>query len=288
MSDFFISYKREDEGRVEALQRALRDGGLDVWWDKEIRGGDQWRARIQSELEAAKCVVVVWSETSTGPLGDFVIDEANRGKQRGVLLQVRIDDVALPLGFGEHQALNLVGWRGDVGDPRVADVVGAVKAKVSGGPMPVPLGLKRRARNRALMVSAVAVGLVGFLLAMRVQAVRGLACGVPGLRGLVAHSEPQEVWEAEERRLPLVVRAGLTAFPTEDAARSDALIRAGQEAQDICGGFAQGDFRLRLTARAVGPKWDCQRHAGGYFCGFSGQAVCPVNVRYQRQVEACP
>ena len=58
---------------------------MDVWWDKEIAGGDKWRQRILTELESAKCVLVVWSEASTAPAGDFVIDEANRAKRRGTL-----------------------------------------------------------------------------------------------------------------------------------------------------------------------------------------------------------
>src|SRR5258707_639270 len=127
MSDVFISYKREDEARVAVLEHALKGADLDVWWDQNIPGGERWRQRILTELESARCVLVVWSEASTGAAADFVIDEANRAKQRGALLQVRIDDVNLPLGFGEHQALNLIAWKGDVDDPRFQDVVGAVK-----------------------------------------------------------------------------------------------------------------------------------------------------------------
>jgi len=150
LSDLFISYKREDLERVAAIQQALAGAGLSVWWDREIHGGDKWRLRIQSELEAAKCVLVVWSMSSIGEAADFVIDEANRGKRRGVLVQVRIDDVLPPLGFGEHQILDLIGWKGDLEDQRVEDLIAAVQARVEGGPLLEPGGTSALTRIRKL------------------------------------------------------------------------------------------------------------------------------------------
>src|SRR5439155_23427222 len=41
-------------------------------------------------------------------------------------LPVRIDKVDPPLGFGEMQALNLSGWKGDRSDPRYHAVSGCV------------------------------------------------------------------------------------------------------------------------------------------------------------------
>jgi serine/threonine-protein kinase len=82
MSDVFISYKAEDRARVEPLVDALEAEGLDVWWDARVSGGDAWRETIAKQLEAAGCVIVVWSKRSTGPEGRFVRDEA-RWAQRG-------------------------------------------------------------------------------------------------------------------------------------------------------------------------------------------------------------
>ena len=45
-----------------------------------------------------------------------MIDEAESGKQNGRLVSVRIDDVEMPLGFGQLQAATLVGWPGNVED----------------------------------------------------------------------------------------------------------------------------------------------------------------------------
>ena len=78
MSEIFISYKREDEVRVGRLAKALQDAGLSIWWDRSLAGGENWRSQIENELDAAKCVIVVWTYQSAGPAGDFVRDEAGQ------------------------------------------------------------------------------------------------------------------------------------------------------------------------------------------------------------------
>jgi TPR repeat protein len=138
MSDVFISYKREDEQRVAAIHRALEHAGLSVWWDREIAGGDKWRQRIEEQLQIAACVLVVWSKHSTTTAGEFVVDEANHAKRRGVLVQVKIDEVSLPLGFGEQQAIDLAWWSGDNEDIRLQDLIAAVKTRVERGPLCAP------------------------------------------------------------------------------------------------------------------------------------------------------
>ena len=126
MSDVFISYKAEDRPRVEPLVDALESEGLSVWWDARVGGGEAWRESIAEHLDAARCVLVVWSKRSTGPEGRFVRDEASRGQHRGTYLPVTIDKVQPPLGFGEMQALSLTGWKGNPSDPRYRAVSACV------------------------------------------------------------------------------------------------------------------------------------------------------------------
>jgi serine/threonine-protein kinase len=134
MADVFISYKAEDRRRVKPLVDALQSHGLTVWWDAQIGGGDEWRRSIEQQLDDAKCVLVVWSKRSTAPEGRFVRDEASRAMERNVYLPVRIDNVRLPLGFGETQVLSLTGWRGSPEDGRFHAVLGAVQAILTGKP----------------------------------------------------------------------------------------------------------------------------------------------------------
>ena len=117
VTQVFVLYKRDDEQRVAVLVRALEREGLSVWWDRGIPGGESWRLGIQAALEEANCVIVVWSHHSVGPSGDFVRDEAARAKRRGILVPVRVDDVDVPLGFGEVQSIDLTRWKGRRRDP---------------------------------------------------------------------------------------------------------------------------------------------------------------------------
>lgn len=132
MSDVFVSYKAEDQRRVRPLIEALEAEGLSVWWDAEIGGGAAWRQSIEEELDAARCVIVVWSKRSAAPEGTFVHDEASRAMERRVYLPVKIDNVRPPLGFGERQALTLNRWQGKRDDPRYQAVLCAVRAIMEG------------------------------------------------------------------------------------------------------------------------------------------------------------
>ena len=109
MSDIFISYAREDRPRVEHLATALEQCGWAVWWDPDIRTGEDFGRMIHTALHAARCVIVVWSHQSI--VSPWVKDEAQVGQERGVLLPVRIDAVAPPLGFRQLQTVDLTGWR---------------------------------------------------------------------------------------------------------------------------------------------------------------------------------
>ncbi len=131
-TDVFLSYKAEDRARLIRLVEALEAEGFSVWWDTHIGGGSHWREDIQEHLDAAKCVIVAWSNRSVGPEGDFVRDEATRARKRGAYLPVRLDPVDLPLGFGEVQAISLKGWRGDRSDPRFQTVADAVRRRIAG------------------------------------------------------------------------------------------------------------------------------------------------------------
>jgi hypothetical protein len=64
MSDIFLSYANEDLPRVLPLVRALERRGWSVWWDRAILPGRTYDIVIEEALEAARCVIVVWSNTS--------------------------------------------------------------------------------------------------------------------------------------------------------------------------------------------------------------------------------
>ena len=126
MTDVFISYKKEDAGRVLRLVEALRAEGFAVWWDHGIAAGSEWDKSIHQELYAAKVVVAVWTKASVA--APWVKEEALVGKNRGILVPVKLDEVDPPLGFMMIQAANLVGWTGDRTDRRWPIFLNAVAA----------------------------------------------------------------------------------------------------------------------------------------------------------------
>jgi cysteinyl-tRNA synthetase, unknown class len=62
------------------------------------------------ELEAARCVVVVWSASAR--VSEWVQKEADIGRARKVLVPVTLDGTLPPPGFGSIQAENLYWWNG--------------------------------------------------------------------------------------------------------------------------------------------------------------------------------
>lgn len=258
MTDVFISYKREDEPRVAPIVEGLRAAGLSVWWDRDIPGGEAWRQSISEQLDAARCVIVVWSETSVGPLGEFVQDEAGRAKARGILIPVRIDRVTEPLGFGEIQSLDLVGWRGNRRNLRFRNLVAAAKAVVAGGPRPRPMTPGRLARLLAAWGGGLGVAAMVLGFATDLAGLQKPLCKIPGVRAVCASSglggvptkEEETLWA---KRVPgdcENLRAYLARFPegayAEEAGRRlQAAETVGEES------WIPEVHRLPLTVRTT-------------------------------------
>jgi serine/threonine-protein kinase len=157
-TDVFVSYKAEDRARLRPLVAALEAEGFTVWWDTHIGGGAHWREDIEQHLQAAKCVIVVWSKRSVGIAGDFVRDEASHARKRGVYLPVCLDPVEPPLGFGEVQAIALKRWRGDRTDPRFLAVAEAVRRCMAGEDIAhVNLGQHQSVSRRGVIVGGAGV-----------------------------------------------------------------------------------------------------------------------------------
>jgi hypothetical protein len=97
MSDIFISYASDDRERVRPLAEALRQLGWDVWWDRELLTGRRFDQLIDEQLAVARSVVVVW--TSSSVASEWVIEEAQDGKERNILFPVFLDKVKAPRGF---------------------------------------------------------------------------------------------------------------------------------------------------------------------------------------------
>lgn len=111
MAQLFLSYAREDLDRARNLAHALLSLGWDVWWDRHIPAGRVFEEVIEEAIEAAHCVVVLWSESSTN--SRWVKTEASEGANRQILVPVQLDDCRIPLAFRQIQTADFREWSGN-------------------------------------------------------------------------------------------------------------------------------------------------------------------------------
>jgi len=61
----FLSYAREDTEAAKRIAEALRGFGVEVWFDQsELRGGDQWDARIRGQIKTCTLFIPIISATT--------------------------------------------------------------------------------------------------------------------------------------------------------------------------------------------------------------------------------
>lgn len=106
--------------------QALESRGFSVWWDDKLRVG-RWDHSIEAELERAKCVLVLWSRHSIK--SRHVLDEADVGSEREVLVPLLVDDSRPPLGHRRIQASSFARWAsgGDGQDVELARLLEAIR-----------------------------------------------------------------------------------------------------------------------------------------------------------------
>lgn len=276
MADVFVSYKAEDRRRVRPLVAALEANGYSVWWDEQIAGGAAWRHAIESELDASKCVVVVWSKRSVSREGTFVQDEATRAQQRGVYVPVLIDKVRLPLGFGELQALPLTGWRGDPADEQFQAVLTAVSQVIVDKPLPPPRRSSRMRADRRTMIAVAGVAAVAvagpswFLRRRRTGSASHRIAVLPfaNLSGDV-HQNYFSDGIAEELRNALVRIGGLSVVgrTSSEAVRNDDAETAARKLgvdEILTGSVRQTRSNIRVSAQLVDGTSGLERWSESY------------------------
>jgi len=103
VADIFISYSSLHRDLTRALVAAIETqyGAGSVWWDQAgLRSGDKFSPEITCALDAAKAVVVVWTQGAVA--SDWVYAEAVRAAARRKVVTVRAADLdpnLIPLPF---------------------------------------------------------------------------------------------------------------------------------------------------------------------------------------------
>jgi TolB-like protein len=171
MADVFVSYARPDAHLAQRVAESLKAAGYEVWWDSELLPHHAFAASIEQEIHAARAVVVVWSRQAVA--SQWVRAEADLARSQDKLVQVSIDECALPLPFNQYQAADLRSWKGELGDPRWMKVVASVaqltqRAAEASASAPTSFRPARWAGGRARLWAGVA------LAACAVLAIGGL------------------------------------------------------------------------------------------------------------------
>jgi serine/threonine-protein kinase len=277
MSDVFLSYKAEDRRRVRPLVEALQADGFSVWWDEQIGGGAAWRHAIETELNAAKCVIVAWSKRSVGADGTFVQDEATRAQQRHVYVPVTIDKVHLPLGFGETQVLPLTGWHGDRADPRYQAVLAAVQRNAGAKRRRAPAAAARPGIDRRTVVvgggvaAAAAAGVGAWALLKPTSA--GASNSIAVLPFANLSGDPAQAYFldgiAEEIRSALGRIAGLKVVgrTSSEAVRNDDATSAASKLavyNILTGSVRQSPSTIRVNAELIDGKTGLDKWSQDY------------------------
>ncbi len=95
MSHIFISYAHKDRAFVEVLYKPLARVYQNVWFDRELTGGDVWWERIVKQIQDSDIFLIVLSDLwMRSDWSKREYDEAvSLGKK---LLPIRIEDTKLP------------------------------------------------------------------------------------------------------------------------------------------------------------------------------------------------
>jgi adenylate cyclase len=139
VADVFLSYARTSADVAKGAAEALRELGYSVWFDEELPAHRAYADVIAAELDAARAVLVLWSEAAAQ--SHWVRSEADRARAQAKLVQARVDSVPLPMPFDQIQCgdvriseggISGIGWR---------SVTAALGALIGGeGPAPFPSG----------------------------------------------------------------------------------------------------------------------------------------------------
>ena len=88
MSDVFLSYKSNSRNFAEDVRIRLISWGYTVWWDQDIKAGENFVSRIRQEIENAKAVVVNLSVDAVQPTESYVIAEAMYARLKKPIIPV--------------------------------------------------------------------------------------------------------------------------------------------------------------------------------------------------------
>lgn len=219
MADVFLSYARPNLDDAIRIADCLRSAGYSVWFDESLPAHRIYSEVIEEQLDGAKAVVVLWSAEAVK--SHWVRSEANRARETGRLVQLRLDDARLPMPFDQLQCADLhqrpasaktAGWR------KVLDSVAALAGGAAAAPGRSPPAAWAR---RNLLIGG------------------GAAAGV-AVAGFAAWQvRPQPAAPSPEAQL--LLQKGLDALQQNDALDAELPVGAGAQAVALLSKATEAD-----------------------------------------------
>ena len=133
MADVFISYAKAQRALTESLAKDLEAAGLSTWWDTGLRPGENFRNKIDDQLNACKAAVIIW--TPEAVKSDWVISEADHAWQQKKLVNTHVPEIKpyqIPKPFNQSHSAEVanraviidairtrIAQHGPAGEPRL-------------------------------------------------------------------------------------------------------------------------------------------------------------------------
>ena len=159
MADVFLSYARASLDDATRIADCLQSAGYSVWYDQRLPAHRAYTDVIAEQLDAASSVLVLWSEQAVQ--SQWVRSEANRARQSGRLVQLRLDDARLPMPFDQIQCADPRHWRGDCAATGWKTVAASVADLAGGQRAPVTVTGAASPGRRKMLVATGAVAVLG-------------------------------------------------------------------------------------------------------------------------------
>jgi len=152
VADICIIYVREDAKKAAAfLQRFLKQQ-WSVWRDVNIVKGD-FRKEIKRQISIAGCIIPIWSEKAE--FNRWLHDELAAADKNNVpILPVRIHNVDAPMGYGNLQADEAIGWSADSVTPEIANLSNRIQQTLAERKEPSKHRLQMMATRRPTSLPA--------------------------------------------------------------------------------------------------------------------------------------
>ena len=186
----FVSYAHADSEAVYPLLIALRERGVNIWYDEGIEPGSKWREELSSAIEHADKVLFIVSKKSAASVNcEREIDYA---LSMSVPVQVvYLETVALPsalsFSLGSHQAITKSHYDDSTFQTKVYDVITKGDKELLG------VIKKRRNRHSGLWTLAAALILTPALIFLAIRSGPGDTFDAPQIEITPTIEEPVRI-----------------------------------------------------------------------------------------------